>query len=762
MFRRGSAPRSGAALLAVMTVVALGMIGTTPTAAATGWSILKSPNGLARNASLSGVSCSSASVCISVGKFTDTTGKGTAIAELWNSGAWSSHPPKRPAGAADTALLSAACSSASNCTAVGSYLKSSYVRASLAERWDGTAWTIEPTPKPSGATASSLTAVSCPSTTSCLAIGSANGSSIGDVVIAERWDGTSWTVQTIPKPSNTNDFALTGLACSGVAACTAVGASYVGTFAYPLAERWDGSNWTEQSVASTGSAVSSFFGVSCPSATFCMAVGDSPATQPGTIGATLAEQWSGGVWSLESTQNVSGAIDNALTSVSCVGSNSCMAVGNATPSSNVQPLSEAWNAGAWSITTAPLPAGANGGSLAAVACSATTACATAGFAENNVSGVRTAMFQSWDGTAWAGVALQSPLGVQGDSLSAVSCPTSNACTAVGGFRNTAGRFVSLAERWDGATWAVQSTPNPSGETVSRLSGVSCPSASTCIAVGTTFGGKHPAPLAEQWDGTKWVIQSLPSPNSNAPELSAISCASAASCIAVGAYSGSGGYHTPFAEQWNGTAWTLHTLSIPPGAVSAQLNGVSCTSANACVAVGSSYDSNSGTTATLAVKWDGTAWSVQATPGAAGYGVNVLNALFCSSATNCEAVGYSSANYPNQVTLAERWNGSSWSIQSTPTPSSFLARLSGISCPSATLCDAVGTYSTGYYFYTVVERWDGSSWSIQVTPNQVGAAESSLVGISCASSDTCIAVGSNSRIGFDGPQPGTTLVEQGPG
>jgi hypothetical protein len=68
-------------------------------------------------------------------------------------------------------------------------------------------------------------------------------------------------------------------------------------------------------------------------------------------------------------------------------------------------------------------------------------------------------------------------------LSSVSCPTSSACTAVGSYVNSSGSEVTLAEIWNGTSWSVQSTPNPSQATATALSSVSCISATLCTAVG---------------------------------------------------------------------------------------------------------------------------------------------------------------------------------------------------------------------------------------------------------------------------------------
>ena len=43
----------------------------------------------------------------------------------------------------------------------------------------------------------------------------------------------------------------------------------------------------------------------------------------------------------------------------------------------------------------------------------------------------------------------------------------------------------MVEVWDGASWSVSSTPN---ELYGALSGVSCVSAATCVAIGAYYNG----------------------------------------------------------------------------------------------------------------------------------------------------------------------------------------------------------------------------------------------------------------------------------
>jgi hypothetical protein len=216
--------------------------------------------------------------------------------------------------------------------------------------------------------------------------------------------------------------------------------------------------------------------------------------------------------------------------------------------------------------------------------------------------------------------------------------------------------VTVAERWDGTSWTVQSTPNPGDG--NGLSGVSCTSATSCTAVGgsvyssriLTVGG----PTAERWDGASWTVQNAGFYPGNvdgpAGPLSAVSCPSAKACIAVGWAFGSSGAHVGLAERWDGASWTAQIPPNPQGTTASGLSGVSCTSATACTAVGG-YDSSTGTSLTLAERWNGTSWRIQ-TP---VFGVinSGLAAVSCPTATTCVAVGNYTA-MGQQRTLVERW------------------------------------------------------------------------------------------------------------
>ena len=259
-------------------------------------------------------------------------------------------------------------------------------------------------------------------------------------------------------------------------------------------------------------------------------------------------------------------------------------------------------------------------------------------------------------------------------------------------------------------------------------------------------------LAESWDGTSWTIQTTPNPTGarGDSDLSGTSCTSATACTAVGSYRNSTGHEVTLAERWNGTGWTVQSTPNPTGADSSYLNDVSCTSVTACTAVGSytSYVGTSGRQVTLAERWNGTAWTIQPTPELAGPYGSSLEGISCTSATACTAVGYYRNSAGKLVTLAERWNGTGWTVQPTPNPSGAQEiRLHGVSCTSATACTAVGSYylKSASATLTLSERWNGAAWKIQPTPNPADARI------------TAACRGSHARPPRPAPPSGTTSI-----
>ena len=346
------------------------------------------------------------------------------------------------------------------------------------------------------------------------------------------------------------------------------------------------------------------------------------------------------------------------------------------------------------------------------------------------------------GPAWLIHTSPNPAGAKGSFLSTPSCTSTTACTAVGHYINASGTYLTLAERWNGTSWLAQTTPNPGGTGGSALNGVSCTS-TVCFAVGNYVKAGHEVTLAEHWTGgTSWSLQTTPNPTgATVSYLYGVSCTSTTACTAVG-YSGStNANRETLAERWNGTSWKIQTTPKPTGATVSFLSGVSCTSTTACTAVGHYLNSApTPTYLTVAEHWNGTIWQVQTTPTPTGATGSSLNGVSCTS-TGCTAVGNYANSVGTQMTFAERSNGTSWKLQTTPNPPGVSGSfLYGVSCTSATSCTAVGDAGAG----TLTELWNGASWQIQTSPNPTGAKTSVLNGVSCNSATTCTAVGSSAN------------------
>lgn len=328
-----------------------------------------------------------------------------------------------------------------------------------------------------------------------------------------------------------------------------------------------------------------------------------------------------------------------------------------------------------------------------------------------------------------------------------------------------------------ATWSAQAVPGLSGPPNGTLTGVSCASATFCMALGTTdFGFDHLginirgpiAPFTDRWDGSTWTLVPVP-PAGPAATLVSVSCTSPAFCVAVGSTQttgrqlltgipGNASKSRAVVEVWNGTAWKAQATPLSAMRGSA-LTGVSCVSSQFCVAVGSVGLENA-----RALRFNGHSWKLLTLP-FVKWGPT-LTAVSCVATNVCAAVG----SYDTKVTgvadlhpLAERWNGSHWAVAKPPAerdvfhgkPYLNFTWLTSVSCPSRTSCLATGLamrtqniYPQGGY----AVRWDGHRWSTATT----GLSRTSpLNGVSCVAVDDCDAAGQ-----FD-PRTITTPPHQAP-
>jgi len=300
-------------------------------------------------------------------------------------------------------------------------------------------------------------------------------------------------------------------------------------------------------------------------------------------------------------------------------------------------------------------------------------------------------------------------------------------TLLGVGASAGGAVTAVAAQSSSGTspiWTAWQVGNGNEELSSYLSGVSCVSSDSCTAVGwDSYDGSN-TPRTEQWDGSSWVSRSLAvNPSYPGQTLNGVSCTSASFCFAVGS----------FIALRNGGSWTTSTTDI-----TGTLNGVSCDSSVFCMAVG--VTSSSGANQTLVENWDGSTWSVVPSPNQGTNSANSLAGVSCISTTNCVAVGEASNGSVDQ-TLVEEWDGTTWSIVTSPNTSPTLSNdLAAVSCVSPSACTAVGHSSNGSVDQSLIEQWNGATWSITPSPDTSSEQASDLGGVSCPTSDTCYATG----------------------
>jgi hypothetical protein len=348
-----------------------------------------------------------------------------------------------------------------------------------------------------------------------------------------------------------------------------------------------------------------------------------------------------------------------------------------------------------------------GGTLLSVDCPSSRICVTVGDRETR-SGPRKLMIRRVGPKLRLKAGHSGPRAI-GSLLNAVSCPTTDACVAVGTSYLRSDVATPLAETFRRGIWRVVPVPVPPAHrgNGSRLTGLDCLTVKDCFAVGFNQKPGGTEALAEHWNGTKWRIQRTPGvPRTRHSLLTRVSCSSARACTAIGEVVRSG-VPSAVAERWNGRAWRIQVVA--PIAAGYVLTGIACPAARFCLAVGG----YAGRDKTLTEIWNGRSWRTQSAPSPAHQVQSALADVFCGSARQCTAVGYQRAAIkPSRyASLIESWNGRSWHIQASPSRSR-ITDLYSVSCAGARDCVAVGDYSLRLGLRSrLVEIWNGTRWLI---------------------------------------------------
>jgi hypothetical protein len=358
-------------------------------------------SGLAHNNALYGVSCTRWTQCLAVG----SQAAGTAtnfhpLAEQWNGHHWKVTPMPGPTTLPQALALAVSCHSARNCVAVGyNYSYSGNQYAPLAELWNGGSWHIIQDLNPATISSVALYDVSCRAFAGCLAVGASGVSTSRSKAFAERRTDGRWHLLRVPQPSGATATALLDISCTGED-CLAVGYYTVaGGRTLALAERWNGSSWHLLPAASGAGSLTELYGVSCNSATLCMAVGENKGTQL----RPLTELWEQGRWRLVRGGQVAGGV---LSDISCPARRWCSAVGLA----GRRPLTEVWSGKRWQVVPAPPAPGHRASALWQISCRTMSArCITVGYQYTPGKSVgKATLAEWWNGRSWRSMTTPNP------------------------------------------------------------------------------------------------------------------------------------------------------------------------------------------------------------------------------------------------------------------------------------------------------------------------------------------------------------------
>jgi hypothetical protein len=287
---------------------------------------------------LSGVSCVHARSCVAVG-LSIRGGVDQTLVESGRGARWSIVASPN-AGASDNAFSAVSCASARWCVAVGFYLANG-IYQTLIESWNGVRWSIAPSPN-FGTVNNLLDGVSCVSARSCQAVGWDFDSNNGvESTLIESWNGSGWSIVPSPNRGLAGNI-IVSVSCVASTSCKAVGYTIPANQApayETLIESWNGVAWSIVPSPNQPTSASLLLAVSCVSANDLLAVSCTSARACEAVGLyfnvgrgnyqTLIESWNGISWSLVPSANRGTDVYNVLAAVSCPPKRtSCTAVGN--------------------------------------------------------------------------------------------------------------------------------------------------------------------------------------------------------------------------------------------------------------------------------------------------------------------------------------------------------------------------------------------------------------------------------------------------
>jgi hypothetical protein len=389
-----------------------------------------------------------------------------------------------------------------------------------------------------GAVESGEPLISCVLTTDCLGVeGTSSLSDIGAPTPnrVARWNGSSWKGVGVAMPKGTKSDDLNAVSCKGAKSCLVVGDYYTSTSQnanHILALSYNGTSLkpTPTVPLPKGTTAAALTSVSCVTTRYCVALGtaDGDTAAFGAVGTiNIIETWNGAKWTLHPVATLIGkATFLEPTVVSCATSAFCVLAGESVPVITSS-----------STTPSPFPK---------------------------------LYFASWNGKK---LTTMKPATVSGGGdfvlPTGVSCAKASNCAVMGddlgdiSSSSGAPTLTAFTEIWNGKTWQLAKVAWPKGTAESFTLGLSCYAAHSCEAVGMdSASAAETAPsdaVAVSFNGTAGKLQAVPAPSKGDSNAFAdVSCLPRGSCVAIGG-TGKTTATSPalMTGVWNGKAWKLH-------------------------------------------------------------------------------------------------------------------------------------------------------------------------------------------------------------
>jgi hypothetical protein len=659
---------------------------------------LESSNGL------SGIAVVAGDDAWAVGEYYTHTAR--TLVEHWNGSFWNIVPSPNPPGAGGSGsyLSAVAKTSATDVWAVGYYFNASNKAQTLVERWNGAAWNIDSSPN-QGIGDNVLSSVTALSPNDVWAVGYYSNASNVAQTLVQHWDGSNWSI--VPSPNQgSGPNILYGVAAAGPADVWAVGSQAAGSRSEPLAEHWNGTAWTIVATPGPGTAYNELNGVAVRSSSDIWAVGYYGNNVNVNSLAPLVEHWNGTAWSVVPSPNPDPVSNLSLfTGVALTGPNDVWAAGYYTDANSYyHTLVEHWNGSIWGVVASP-DEGVSADLLGVAATSPGDAWVVGQYAGN----VAETVAELWNGTAWSIVPSPNAGPVNDNYLVHVTALSRNNVWAVGSYSDDSNVNKTLAQHWDGTVWSDTPSNNVQSARQNVFRGIAAATTNDVWAVGNYVTGNNVVQtLAEHWDGRIWNIALTPNVGSGNNDLTSVAVVAPNDVWAVGDYTNNNVTQT-LVEHWDGGSWSV-VPSPNQGSGDNYLFDVEGVMANDIWAVGRVHVGS--TDRTLIEHWNGNAWAIVASPNRGSFS-NELFGMAAAATNDVWAVGnYINANMPQQ-TLVEHWNGSAWAVVNSPSPiSGSQATLSSVARAAGNDMWAVGSYfDAGSIGHTLVEHWDGTAWSI---------------------------------------------------